>query len=151
METGGIRGRFERYADLLEDIRLRQVRLYARRQSASAPSAPSWDSLPGGSGVPGDRVGNAASAAVDMEREIERLRDDARNRRQELERAMEPLCAREKNVLRARYFDGGGRVLTWQEVADIVFLSEKGAQGVASRAFEKMERMGLYENHTGEM
>ena len=143
METDGIRRRFELYADLLEDIHLQQVRLYARRQSASAPSSPSWDGMPGGVGVPGDRVGNAASAAVDLEREIAAKKASADAMRAELLGYTQVLPAREKNLLEARYFDGDGRLLTWQELADIAGVCEKTVQSDVKRAFEKLERMGL--------
>lgn len=139
METDGIRRRFELYADLLEDIHLQQVRLYARRQSASAPSSPSWDGMPGGVGVPGDRIGNAASAAVDLEREIAALLDTAAAEKGALERIMAGLNAREKAVIRLHYFDR----FDWETVADTVCMSDRGARGLCQRAFEKLERMGL--------
>lgn len=139
METGGVRRRFELYADLLEDIHLQQVRLYARRQSASAPSSPSWDGMPGGVGVPGDRVGGAAAAAVDLEREIAALLDTAAAEKGALERIMTELNAREKAVIRLHYFDR----FDWETVADTVCMSDRGARGLCQRAFEKLERMGL--------
>ena len=139
METSGIRRRFELYADLLEDIHLQQVRLYARRQSASAPSSPSWDGMPGGAGVPGDRVGNAASAAVDLEREIAALVDTAAAEKHVLEGLIAELSAREKAVIRLHYFDR----FDWDTVADTVCMSDRGARGLCQRAFDKLERMGL--------
>ncbi len=141
MEAGGIRGRFEAYADLARDIQNQIDRIERLEADALAPSAPSLDGMPRGRGVPGDRVGRAV-ALLDQIRETvrEMVRAEAAERA-ELERIMAPLSAREKSVLRAHYLDG----MDWDDMEDVVCMTDRGSRGVAKKAFEKLERMGYGE------
>ena len=141
MEAGGIRGRFEAYADLARDIQNQIDRIERLEADALAPSAPSLDGMPRGRGVPGDRVGRAV-ALLDQIRETvrEMVRAEAAERA-ELERIMAPLSAREKSVLRAHYLDG----MDWDDMEDVVYMTDRGSRGVAKKAFEKLERMGYGE------
>ena len=141
MEAGGIRGRCEAYADLARDIQNQIDRIERLEADALAPSAPSLDGMPRGRGVPGDRVGRAV-ALLDQIRETvrEMVRAEAAERA-ELERIMAPLSAREKSVLRAHYLDG----MDWDDMEDVVYMTDRGSRGVAKKAFEKLERMGYGE------
>lgn len=133
MET---RERFERLSDHLEELYTERVRLYALRKTSGAPSSPSWENKSGG-GMVGDRVGGAAVKAAELERRIHTLDNQCRAEIRVLEGRMTCLRAREKSVLRLRYFDRR----KWETVAEIVGLSERGAREICRRALEKMEKM----------
>lgn len=131
----GTRERFERLADHLEELYTERVRFYALKQTSGAPSSPSWETGSGG-GEPGDRVGTAAVKLAELERRIHALEDRCRAEIRVLEGRMACLRAREKSVLRLRYFDRR----KWEAVAEIAGLSERGAREICRRAMEKMEK-----------
>ena len=86
----------------------------------------------------GDRVGGAAVKAAELERRIHTLDNQCRAEIRALEGRMACLRPREKSVLRLRYFDRR----TWETVAEIAGLSERGAREICRRALEKMEQRG---------
>lgn len=134
----GTRERFERLADHLEELYTERVRFYALKRTSGAPSSPAgaWETGSGG-GEPGDRVGTAAVKLAELERRIHALEDRCRAEIRVLEGRMACLRAREKSVLRLRYFDRH----KWETVAEIAGLSERGTRAICRRAMEKMEKM----------
>ena len=133
-----VRRQFERLADHLEELYTEHIRFYALKQTSGAPSSPmgAWETGSGG-GEPGDRVGTAAVKLAELERRIHALDSQCRAEIRVLEGRMACLRAREKSVLRLRYFDRR----TWEVVAEIAGLSERGAREICRRAMEKMEKM----------
>lgn len=130
-----VRRQFERLSDHLEELYTERVRFYALKRTSGALSSPSWENRSGG-GEPGDRVGTAAVKLAELERRIHALDNQCRAEIRVLEGRMACLRAREKSVLRLRYFDRR----TWEAVAEIAGLSERGAREICRRAMEKMEK-----------
>lgn len=144
MESGGVRRRFEAYAELTRDIQNQIDRIERLEAEALAPSAPSLDGMPRGQGVPGDRVGRAVALLDQLRETVRGMVAAEAAERAALEAVMAPLSAREKSVLRAHYLDG----MDWDDMEDVVRMTDRGSRGVAKRAFEKLERGNGYEEAT---
>ena len=137
MESGGIRRRFEAYAEFAWEIKSQIDRIERLEADALAPSAPSLDGMPRGQGGPGDRVGRAVVLLDQLRETVRGMVQEEKAERAALEAIMVPLTAREKSILRLHYIDGLG----WREMEDIVCLTARGCQGTAERAFEKLEKL----------
>lgn len=122
------------YGEIVEEIDMEKTRLYARRHTAYAASTANFSAAPSG-GEPGDRVGNGATAITEIEAHIRELVAHAAIEFATIEETMVTLTAREKTVIRVRYFDRAG----WDGVADVLGCTVRGAQYIHDRAIRKME------------
>lgn len=136
MESGGIRNRFVRYTEMVQDIDYQVERLARLEASALAPSSSSWDGLPGGRGTPSDRTGRSASVLADLRIEVSRLIEEEKTERGALERLVSALPPDERAVLRLRYID----LATWEDTADTLGVTDRGARKIGERAFDRLER-----------
>jgi hypothetical protein len=135
MGDGGIRRRFELYADMQSDIRYQSMRLYTKQRSAQAPSSPSFEEHRTGKGGVSDRVGSAAAELDELRETIRQLEARAAAERTELERLMQPLGSGQKNVLRAIYMDR----LEWTDVEGFIGKCRKTCEKYRDEAFRLME------------
>lgn len=132
---GTIRERFERYAELVQDTDRQSDRLAEMEESALSPSTSTWNAVPSGGGMPGDRV--ARSAEI-MEEQRTRVREAIARERAERTALGALLCCLhpdERAVIERFYFD----LQDCETIAERMAMSDRGVRNIRDRAFRRLE------------
>ena len=139
---GGIAERFHQYTDLGREIDKQLCRLEEMEASVGNTGAGSFGSIGRAAGTHADRTGRLAAALATLKEEIRDLIAEETSERRELEKLLNArtdagrlLTADEKAVLRVRYFDA----LPWEQAAEVLAMSDRGARNIHNRAMEKLE------------
>lgn len=107
-----VRERLDRSLKLRGKLAAKYERLDALTLRLSSPSSPRWDAIPGGGTPNRDRLADGVAQKIELEQQIERLKQKLRADVWQLTEWFEKLPPRRELVMCLRYVDG----LDWKEV-----------------------------------
>lgn len=130
-----VRERLDRSLKLRGKLAAKYERLDALTLRLSSPSSPRWDAIPGGGTPNRDRLADGVAQKIELEQQIERLKQKLRADVWQLTEWFEELHPRRELVMCLRYVDG----LDWKEVNAAMHDSEpdfdEDVDGYAHRMF----------------
>jgi DNA-directed RNA polymerase specialized sigma24 family protein len=106
-----------------------------RLRAAAERITPAYQDMPGSAGNQDTRASQIA-AAIDLERELEKMESEYNAEVQELKPLLTHLPINMREVVRMRDIDG----MTWTEIVSSMFLSERWCQRLLQRAYEQLDK-----------
>ncbi len=113
-----VKERLYMYRNRDRDIDCQLKRLELLESRIFSIGSPKYSDMPKGSSVVGDKVADMIAEKVDIESDIQKLREDKQSERLWIEEIIAKLeDPNERNVIRARYLDGGD----WKDVCEVIY------------------------------
>lgn len=139
---GSITDRFTDFMELGKEIEIQLQRLAELRSSVGNIGADPFGSIGHGQGIHSDRTGRLAGRITDLEAHIRTLTEKERREERALNAILQSksdgipiLRPRERAAIQMRYFDG----LTWEQTAELMEMSDKGAKLAFRRGLDKLD------------
>ena len=133
---------------MAKEIDAQSLRLAELEAAAGNHGAAPFGNIGHSAGTAADPTGRLAGRIADLKAHLRELTDKERREERALNAILRTktdeygtllLSARERAIIQMRYFDG----LTWEQAAELIGMSDKGAKLAFRRGLDKLD--GMYD------